>query len=97
MNLAISHPTDRPNFSRVDVGDLTVWFSYRTPIGFHHPDTGTVTRVNDWGPTTGRHLAEIDGGGTEGRRSRLPADAFLARLNDFSISSSRTFAPAPSA
>lgn len=48
----------RPNFTRVDLPSLTVWFSYRTPIAFSHH--GTITaRENDWGPTTGKHLNAV--------------------------------------
>lgn len=80
---SISHPTDRPNFSRVDIGDLTVWFSYRTPVGFHHPETGTVVRENDWSNTTGRHLTEIDGGSREARKARISGEDFCRRLESF--------------
>jgi hypothetical protein len=59
MSVSISHPTERPNFSVVTVGDLTIWFSYRTPIAFHTFETGTVARENVWGPTTGKHLGLV--------------------------------------
>lgn len=81
----ISHPTDRPNFTEVQVGDLTVWFSYRTPVAFHTPASGTVVRENDWSNTTGRHLSHIDGGTTAARKARLSGSDFLARLNAFEI------------
>lgn len=38
------------------VGELEVWFSYRTPVAFRHPSTGLCVRQNDWGTTTGKHL-----------------------------------------
>ena len=60
MNVSIDHPTDRPNFSRVRINDIVIWFSYQTPIAFHHPSTGEVVRENDWGPTTGKHLNYIE-------------------------------------
>lgn len=57
MNVSISHPTDRPNFTNVTVGDVDLWFSYRTLIGFQTPQTsGRIVRENDWGQTTGKHL-----------------------------------------
>ena len=53
--MRITHPTDRPNFCRLDLMGLTVWFSYETPIAFRD-DNGLVVRKNDWGPTTGKHI-----------------------------------------
>lgn len=76
----ISHPTDRPNFTVVSVGDRTYYFSYRTCVGFHTPDTGTVVRQNDWSTTTGKHLNYIDGGTPEAKRVRLTGEAFRVAL-----------------
>lgn len=57
MNVSINHPTNRPNFTNVTIGDVELWFSYRTLIAFRTPTScGTIVRENDWGPTTGRHL-----------------------------------------
>lgn len=77
MQVSISHPTDRPNFSRVDVGSLTLWFSYRTVIAYQDGWETTVVRENDWSNTTGRHLNYVDDGD---KASRLPGDVFEARL-----------------
>jgi hypothetical protein len=60
MRVAINHPTDRPNFTEVQLGDVTIWFSYRTPIAFLAPGKGKVVRENEWGPTTGKHLGYVD-------------------------------------
>jgi hypothetical protein len=46
----------------VTIEDVTVWFSYRTPVAFMAPGWGRVVRENEWGPTTGRHLNYIDDG-----------------------------------
>lgn len=43
----------------VTVGDLDVYFSYRTPVAFRHPSTGLVCSTNVWSVTTGRHLNAI--------------------------------------
>lgn len=45
---------------RVDVGPVTVWFSYRTPIAFHVDGHDRVIRQNDWSTVTGKHLNWID-------------------------------------
>ncbi len=45
----------------VEIGGLTIWFSYRTAVAFRW-DGQLVVRRNEWGPTTGKHLNEIDGG-----------------------------------
>jgi hypothetical protein len=42
---------------RVELGVLTVWFSYQTPVAFRLGFGGElVIRENDWGRTTGKHL-----------------------------------------
>lgn len=87
VSLSIGHT---PNYATVEVGDLTLYFSYRTVIAFHTPDTGTVVRVNDWSTTTGKHLNSIDGGSADAKRARVEGSEFVARLN--AITSRVTFA-----
>jgi len=56
---------------------LTVYFSYKTPIAFR-VDGKTTIRVNEWGPTTGKHLNAIDAD----KRLRVDGAIFEARLKD---------------
>ena len=58
------------NTIRVDIGSLTLWFSYKTVVAFQID--GRLKRVskNAWGPTTGKHLNWIDGGDKSSRLSR---------------------------
>lgn len=45
------------NARYVEFGQLTIWFSYLTPIAFHNRrDNIRAKSENIWGPTTGRHL-----------------------------------------
>jgi len=76
MNLSISHPTDRPNFTVVYLGRLTVWFSYQTAVGFQLDWLDPVVRQNGWGPTTGKHLNYIDGGSSEAKTRRVYGETF---------------------
>ena len=77
MSVNISHPTGRPNFSRVSVNGLTLWFSYETVIAFQ--DTGNVVvSENVWGPTTGKHINAVSYAGTE----RTPRAEFVQALQD---------------
>lgn len=55
----ITHPTDRPNYTIVGVGGLTICFSYSTPIAFHNEKEGFVRRPNDWKQTTGKHFNQF--------------------------------------
>ena len=64
------------NHARVDFGNLTLWTSYRTVIGFWTPKTGTVCRENSWGPTTGKHLNAIQ----EDKKKRIGGAEFERRL-----------------
>lgn len=61
---------------RVDVGPLTVWFSYRTPVAFRAPGVGKVVRQNEWGPTTGKHLKWIDGETSKTANNRVTGERF---------------------
>jgi hypothetical protein len=76
MNVSISHPTDRPNFSRVSIGNLDLWFSYETVIAFTSGPGRTVISENVWSTTTGKHLNWIDSDKTR----RLPHEDFLVML-----------------
>jgi hypothetical protein len=60
----------------VNVGSLTLYFSYQTIVAFCG-DNGLKVRRNDWGPTTGKHLNAIDGGD---KKTRLSSDDFEAEL-----------------
>lgn len=75
---SVEHPTDRPNFTRVGLGEISIYFSYKTPVAFWSRDRGRyVVRKNDWGPTSGRHLTFIDGGD---RDNRIDGDEFERQL-----------------
>ncbi|HUT57202.1 MAG TPA: hypothetical protein VNA25_04940 [Phycisphaerae bacterium] len=63
MILPTVAPYAGANTTALRFGDaLTVYFSYSTPVAFMAPGTGIVARINVWGPTTGKHISEIDGG-----------------------------------
>lgn len=53
----------------VEMGKVTVWFSYQTPIAFQVDGRERVVRVNDWKTTTGKHLNAIYGGNKKSRVS----------------------------
>lgn len=61
------------NQASVTVGDVTVWFSYKTPIAFQIAGNARVVRQNDWSVTTGKHLNAIDGGD---KASRVSGEEF---------------------
>jgi hypothetical protein len=44
----------------MQIGPLTVWFSYKTPVAFQVDGKSLVIRQNDWSATTGKHLNKID-------------------------------------
>ena len=67
----------KPNFTLLAIEDLWIWFSYTTPVAYRVLGQKRVVRINDWGPTTGKHLNEIDGGD---KKSRIPGGEFETRL-----------------
>jgi len=50
------------NYNMVEIGDLELYFSYETCVGFRTSKTGLVVSENIWGSTTGKHLNWLDGG-----------------------------------
>ena len=83
MSVSISHPTDRPNFSVVQLGRLVVIFSYSTPIGFSVGGEAWTLSENLWGQTTGKHLNYF---GAESRIEREKFEALLTQvLKDHSL------------
>lgn len=62
---------------RVEMPNVTVYFSYKTPVAFRsNKGGGTVVRQNDWGTTTGKHLNAIDGGSREAKKARVDSATF---------------------
>ncbi len=79
----IDHPTDRPNFTRVEVAGVWYWFSYSTCVAVSfHDGRGPIVRVNEWGPTTGKHLNYIDGG----KGTRVDRETFATVLSGKGVS-----------
>lgn len=72
----VNHPTRQANYCEVHVNGITYAFSYRTCIGASGGWT-TITRQNEWGPTTGKHLNYWS---TAPKDTRLDAKAFAAAL-----------------
>lgn len=78
MAISIWHPTDRANFTQMNVGDLTVWYSYSTPIAFLTGDMlDPILSENLWSNTTGKHLNYV----STDKTLRQPRVAFEAALN----------------
>lgn len=63
---------------RFQVGLLSVWYSYKTPIAFYHPSVGKVIRQNDWSTTTGKHLNAID----PNKKVRIKGESFEKQLTE---------------
>lgn len=61
------------------VGDLVIWFSYKTPVAFRQWSKERVVRENDWSVTTGKHLNWIDGGDY---KNRVPGEKFERLLKE---------------
>ena len=76
----VKHYTEGPNNYRVEIGNLTLWFSYETIIAFQTGGKRFVCE-NVWSPTTGKHLSRIDGGIADAKKSRTKRYEF-SRLLD---------------
>ena len=79
MNIEIEQI--KPYFTKINVGALTVWFSYETPIAFKVDGQPRVVRENIWSTATGKHLNSIDGGGKEAKAERVSSVEFNRALD----------------
>jgi hypothetical protein len=81
MDISISRSQNN-NLTQVNVGTLTVWFSYETIVAFREYGEERVVSENIWSQTTGRHLNDVDGGGKYAKAERLPWQEFNTQLAD---------------
>lgn len=71
--------TSNTSLHRVDIGPITLYFSYSTCVAFHVDHRSLVVCENIWSNTTGKHLNELDGGG-DNKKERLSREEFVAQL-----------------
>lgn len=62
----------------IEVGKLTLYFSYNTVIAFTTLKDGLVISENVWSTTTGKHLNWIN----EYKQHRISNDEFTEKLNE---------------
>lgn len=80
------HRSENNNLTRVYLGtNLTIWFSYETPVAFAISGEGTFKSENIWSRTTGRHLNTIPA------KVTLEHAEFTRRLNQMLDDLSATF------
>lgn len=87
---AISNPSDASvtlkynnlnNFTKVELGDATIFFSFKTLVAFEHENLGGLNvHENIWSGTTGKHLNSLDKGDSESRLSRSEFNRKLKKL-----------------
>lgn len=84
MNLNIQHPTDRPNFTIINIDDIRLAFSYQTVVAVSLPGHYTwKVCENVWSKTTGKHLNWIDNGD---KASRLSYERFEELIDGIKVS-----------
>jgi hypothetical protein len=59
--------------------NVTLYYSYKTLVGFRVGSNPRVVHQNDWSTTTGKHLNAIDGGE---KKSRVNDTDFERLLNE---------------
>ncbi|TFG23158.1 MAG: hypothetical protein EU529_08185 [Promethearchaeota archaeon] len=62
----------------IRIGDLTLYFSYKTVIAFSNYKYGFVISENIWSMTTGKHLNWLD----SDKKRRIPHKEFQKLLNN---------------
>jgi len=69
------------NALRLDIGDISLWFSYKTVIAFRDGFNGEiVVSENKWSVVTGKHLNFIDGGNKKSRLNRIEFESKLSEM-----------------
>jgi hypothetical protein len=70
-----------PNQTSVEIGDVTLYFSYETCVAVHRTGHGYTICENVWGATTGKHLALINGA----KSPRTPRAEFVKQLDALGV------------
>ena len=80
--VSISHygnyDSKNPNDIVVTIGQLDIYFSYRTIVAYRTIDQGLICSENVWSVTTGKHLNWIQ----PDKEKRLSFDEFQDRLDE---------------
>jgi len=64
------------NAVKLELGSISLWFSYRTIVAFSTREDGLVVSENIWGATTGKHLNWI----LLDHEARIPRNQFILKL-----------------
>jgi hypothetical protein len=72
----IEHGT---NTLMIEMCGVTLWFSYQTVIAFQERGKERRVSQNQWGNTTGKHIAAIEIGN---KKDRIPREQFMNELNE---------------
>ena len=70
------------NALRVNLGTITLYYSYQTIVAYRDIQDGLVVHVNDWGTTTGKHLNWLDDGDKKYRLMRNEFEKMLKAALD---------------
>ena len=62
---------------RLQMGSLTLYFSYKTVVAFCDGNSEMQICENVWGPTTGKHLNWLDAGN---KKERIEQSEFKDKL-----------------
>ena len=74
------------NAKMVTIDHTTLYFSYETLVAVDLGEgDGPKVIKNYWGPTTGRHMNEIDTGSPMAKDNRLEADDFQKYVNSLKL------------
>lgn len=76
--MKLTHPTNLANFSRLEMEDMTVYFSYETPIAVIRPGHFPLVTENKWANTTGKHINYVKAHVTNCQQ--VPHELVLANL-----------------
>jgi len=74
MNISLKN-LGTVNRNLVELGNLSIWFSYKTPVAYKY-NFEFVCRQNDWSTTTGKLLNELE----PDKSKRVSGDVFEQKL-----------------
>jgi hypothetical protein len=67
------------NTLRVELGTITLYYSYKTIVAYSDIQDGLIVHENIWGVTTGKHLNWLDNGDKANRKDSNVFDEMLQK------------------